>query len=145
MSEGSLPPFGAFGSKFLPFSLARRAALRIKKRFRRGDPDKAPKTASDPNLRSEAAEAIREQERAHFALFDRAERFRAQAERLRGEGTPSDSAENRAQRAEGEISDILAGLRASFAASIGDKKGKVAFDEEIKNRYPGLRIPETDS
>ncbi len=97
----------------------------------------------DPELRSRAAAAIRDHEHAHATLFDRAERRRGRAERLEKEGTPSESAQNRARRAENEVFSILAGLRASFAASAGDARGKIAFDQEIKIRYPGLRTPET--
>ena len=119
--------------------------MRARRRLRRNNPGHTADSALDPELRSRAAAVIREHEHAHAALFDRAGRLRARAERLEGEGTPSESAQNRAERAEDEASSILAGLRSSFAASVGGGKGKIAFDEEIKNRYPGLRVPETSS
>ncbi len=145
MSEGSLPPFGNLKSGFLPFSLIKRAADSFRGRFRRPQPGGRPEPATEPGpeLRSRAAAVILEYAEAHPALFERAERLRARAERLESEGTPSDSAYNRAERAEGEVEAGLAGLRESFAeAGTGTgRAGYVAFDREVQLRYPALKMP----
>lgn len=144
MSEGSLPPFGNLRSGFPPFSLAKRVAGGIRNRFRRTPrkPRPGETVGPDPELRSRAAGAIRAYAEAHSALFERAERLRARAERLEGEGTPSDSARNRAERAEREVESGLSELRASFAASEGGREGHIAFDREVQLHYPALKVPD---
>ncbi|MDP8940733.1 MAG: hypothetical protein M3N10_10690 [Actinomycetota bacterium] len=121
----------------MPFSLARRAARRFKGRLRR---PRYAKPAPDPVLRARAAAVIREHAESHATLFERAERLRARAERLEREGTPSDSAHNRAERAEREVADELAGLRASFGATVGSREGQLAFDQEVALLYPVLKL-----
>jgi hypothetical protein len=145
MSERSLPPFGSLGSGFSPFSLVKRAAGRLKSRLRRTRPgEETPGWGPepDPDLRNRAAAAIQEYAAAHPAIFERAERLRARADRLEREGTPSDSARNRAERAEGEVRAGLAGLRKSFARPEDGGEGYIAFDREAQLRYPALKMPD---
>src|SRR3712207_824431 len=98
MNEESLPPFASVRLRSLPRTLGLGLGrLFGRLRRRRGD---APE---DPTLRSRAASAIREYAEAHAALFERAERLREKAERLEKEGTPSESARNRAERAMREV------------------------------------------
>jgi hypothetical protein len=91
-------------------------------------------------LRSRAASVIREYADAQAALFERAERLREKADRLEKDGTPSESAHNRAERARREIEVGFAALRASFAASVGGRDGWRAFDREVERRYPAFRV-----
>lgn len=91
----------------------------------------------DPDLRSRAAATLGEHTKAHAALFERASRLREKAERLERAGTPSESARNRAARAEWEAAESLAERRTSFAASTGDE-GARAFDLEVRESYPAL-------
>ena len=62
--------------------------------------------------------------------------------RLRESGTPSESANNRAERAKAEVEAGLAALRDSFAASAG-AEGRRTFDHEVARRYPSLGLPGT--
>lgn len=150
MSERSLPPFGSLGSGFPPFSLVKRIAGSLKSRLRRSRlwraqprntvPEEVPEPG--PELRTRAAAAIREYAEAHSALFERAERLRARSKRLESEGTPSDSAHNRAARAEGEVEAGLTQLRESFAGPEGGREGYIAFDREVQLRYPALKVPD---
>lgn len=148
MSEGSLPPFGNLRSGFLPASLVKRVAGSLKRRFHRPRLEEIPETGSEPgsepdaDLRYRAAEAIRGYVEAHPALFERAERLRARAERLKTEGTPSDSACNRAERAESEVEAGIASLRESFARAESGREGYSAFDREVQLRYPALKMPD---
>ena len=87
---------------------------------------------------SRAASAIREYARDHAALFERAERLHAKADRLERDGIPSESAANRAERARREVEIGLLALRASFAASTGGSEGERAFDHEVERMYPVL-------
>ena len=103
--------------------------------FGRGKKEPAPDLA----LISQAAFAIREHARDHAALFERAERLRAKAERLERAGTPSESANNRAERARMEVEAGLLALREAFAPSAGERKR--AFDHEVGRLYPTLGIP----
>ena len=93
----------------------------------------------DPEIRSQAAVAIREYADSQATLFERAERLRERAERLEGEGTPSDSARNRAERAENEVATGLADLRTTFEKTSGEE-GRSAFDKEIEILYPTLKF-----
>ena len=88
-------------------------------------------------MRSRVASAIGEYAQAHATLFERAERLREKAERLEKEGTPSESALNRAERARSEVEAGLAALRATFGAS--SREERRAFDREIERRYPDFR------
>jgi hypothetical protein len=88
-------------------------------------------------LISRAASAIREYARDHAALFERAERLRAKADRLERAGIPSESATNRAERARREVQTGLLALRASFEPG---SAGERAFDHEVQRMYPTLGI-----
>ena len=94
-----------------------------------------------PNLAmaSQAASAIMEYARDHAALFEREERLRAKAERLAKAGTPSESANNRAERARTEIEAGLLAVRERFAASAGERRR--VFDHEAGRLYPRLSVP----
>jgi hypothetical protein len=107
------------------------------RRRRRGAP--APEDAA---LRSRAASVIGEYADAHSTLFERAERLREKADRLEKNGTPSESARNRAERAVREVEAGLAALRASFEseASAGGSEGRRVFDREVERRYPAFRL-----
>ena len=107
------------------------------RRRRRGAP--APEDAA---LRSRAASVIGEYADAHSTLFERAERLREKADRLEKNGTPSESARNRAERAMREVEAGLAALRASFEseASAGGSEGRRVFDREVERRYPAFRL-----
>lgn len=137
MSEGSLPPFRSIWPRFSPGGLLKRPFGRLARRLRtRGEEDVAP----NPGLRARAAEAIQLHTETHAALFERAARLREKAERLESLGTPSESAVNRAERAEREAELGLSELRGAFVASNGEE-GRRAFDSEVENRYPSLRVP----
>jgi hypothetical protein len=137
MNEGSLPSFASVRLRSLPRSVGLGLGrLFGRLRRRRG----VPPAPEDPTLRSLAASAIREYAEAHAALFERAERLGERAERLEKDGTPSESARNRAERAVREVEAGLAALRASFAASAGEHEGGHAFDREVERRYPAFRL-----
>jgi len=93
----------------------------------------------DLAMASQAASTIRQYARDHASLFEREERLRAKAERLAKEGTPSESANNRAERARTEIEAGLLALRERFAPSAGERKR--AFDHEAGRLYPRLAVP----
>jgi hypothetical protein len=97
------------------------------------------KVVPDVALASQAASAIREYARDHAALFEREERLRAKAARLDGAGTPSESANNRAERARMEVQTGLLALRERFAPSVGERRR--AFDHEVRRLYPALEMP----
>jgi hypothetical protein len=128
MSESSLPLLGSLRIRSFP-GVARRALGRLFGRQRRGERE------PDPVLISRAASAIREYARDHAALFERAERLRAKANRLERDGIPSESAANRAERARREVETGLLALRASFAEG---RAGERAFDHEVERMYPTL-------
>jgi len=96
------------------------------------------KAESTPDLAvaSQAASAIKDYARDQAALFEREERLRAKAVRLAKAGTPSESANNRAERARMEIEAGLLALRERFAPSAGERRR--AFDHEAGRLYPGL-------
>lgn len=100
--------------------------------------DSSPKASASPELRARAAEGIREYAEENESLFERASRFEERAERLRaGEGSTSESALMRAERARAEIRAGLLALRESFAASNGEE-GRLAFDAELEALHPRL-------
>ena len=72
-------------------------------------------------------------------LFERAERLSGKSLRLKEAGTPSESADNRADRAREEVEAGLAAARASFVDSEGAGGGE-AFDREVLRRYPALGL-----
>ena len=135
MSEGSLPPFRRIGLSFYPTKLVRRILGRI--RPGKGTNEQNTERAKDSEPREKAASAIRKHENSQATLFERSERLSARAARLEWEGTPSDSANNRASRAKDEVRTSLMDLRSSFAASGGDVD---AFDLELKRGYPDLEV-----
>jgi hypothetical protein len=97
------------------------------------------KSAPDLAVASQAASAIKEYAREQAALFEREERLRAKAERLAKAGTPSESANNRAERARTEIEAGLLALRERFAPSAGERR--LVFDHEAGRLYPSLAVP----
>jgi hypothetical protein len=131
MSEISLPLLRTLRLRSFP-GVAGRVLGRF---FGRRKEDSAPDVA----LASQAASEIREYAREHAALFERAERLRAKAERLQGEGTPSESANNRADRARREVEAGFLALRESFAPSAGERRH--AFDYEVGRLYPEFGLP----
>ena len=133
MSEGSLPPFGLSGSAPGFFG---RALGRLFGRPRRREPEPVP----DPGLASRAETAVGRHAGEHATLFERAERLAARARRLENEGTPSESANNRAERAREEVEGGLSALREAFVASEG-RAGGEAFDREVGRRFPALGPP----
>jgi hypothetical protein len=93
-------------------------------------------------LRASAAESIRGYAEDNETLFNRASRFEEKAERLQNsDGTTSESALRRAERAREEIREELSALRESFTASNGGE-GKLAFDAELEAMYPQFAAPE---
>lgn len=133
MSEGSLPPFRRVVPRLSPLSLLRQTLGRLSGRLRTG---RRPET-EDPEVRSRVASAIRAHAESHATLFERAARLRARTERLERQGTPSDSAANRAGRAEDEVRASLADLRSSFA---GSDEELAAFERELGRHYPVFRL-----
>lgn len=98
--------------------------------------------AADPHLPGEVLQPTAAQEleafrRADPAPFERADRLREKAERTGSDGTPSESARLRADRAREEVLAALAGVRAAFVGAHGDGAGE-AFDLEFEARYPGV-------
>ena len=133
MSEGSLPPFGFSGSA--PGFLGR-ALGRLFGRPRRQEPEQAP----DPGVASRAEKTVGRYAGEHATLFERAERLATRARRLQDEGTPSESANNRAARAREEVEEGLTALRERFVASEG-RGGGEAFDREVGRLFPALGPP----
>src|ERR671916_2013659 len=133
MNEGSLPSFASLALRSLPGTVGRGLGLLLGRLRRR--------RKEDPALRSRATSVIREYAHAHATLFERAERLREKAERLEKDGTPSESARNRAERARREVETGLDALRASFATS----EERRAFDREVERRYPDFRLSDGSS
>jgi len=131
MSEISLPLLGTLRLRSFPKVVGRAIGRVFGRR-------KAP-SAPDPATASLAASAIEEYARDHAALFEREERLRAKAERLAQEGTPSESASNRAERARMEVEAGLLALRERFAPSAGERRR--VFDHEAGRLYPKLSFP----
>ncbi len=105
-----------------------------------GDHSRAP--TAPPELRGQAAKYIREYAEENETLFNRASRFEEKAERLQSsDGTTSESAQRRAERARSEIRAELSDLRSSFASAHGDE-GRLAFDTELETLYPRLAAPD---
>jgi len=131
MSEISLPLLGTLRLRSFPG-----VATRVLGKFL--GPQKADQ-APDVALASQAASAIRAYAGEHAALLEREERLRAKAERLQEAGTPSESANNRAERARMEVEVGLLAIRERFAPSAGERRR--AFDHEVGRLYPALEIP----
>jgi hypothetical protein len=131
MSEISLPLLRTLRLRSFP-KVVGRVIGRV---FGRRRAESAPELA----MASQAASAIKEYASEHAALFEREERLRAKAERLAQAGTPSESANNRAERARTEIEAGLLALRERFAPSAG--KRRRVFDHEAGRLYPRLAAP----
>jgi hypothetical protein len=131
MSEISLPLLGTLRLRSFP-KVVGRAIGRV---FGRRKAESGP----DPEVASLAVSAIEGYARDHAALFEREERLRAKAERLAQEGTPSESANNRAERARMEVEAGLLALRERFASSAGERRR--VFDREAVRLYPTLSFP----
>jgi hypothetical protein len=95
--------------------------------------------APDP-LENRAARVVREYLDAHAEMVERAARLQEKAGRLEREGTPSESARNRAERAHGEVAAGLLALRARFVAAVG-REGARAFDRVVAMLAPAYRPP----
>jgi len=131
MGEISLPLLRTLRLLSFP-RIAGRALGRLFGR-RRGE------AAPDVALASQASSMIREYAHDHAPLFEREERLRAKAERLSEAGTPSESANNRAERARMEVEAGLHALRDLFAPAAGERRR--AFDQEVGRLYPRLGLP----
>jgi hypothetical protein len=146
MSESSLPPFGsARNPRALPRLAKTRARSRVaaalsklrgltRRRERSGTED-----APDP-LENRAARVVREYLDAHAEIVERAARLQEKAGRLEREGTPSESARNRAERARGEVAAGLVALRARFVEAVG-REGARAFDRVVAMLAPAYGPP----
>src|SRR5215218_4703881 len=122
MSEISLPLLRTLRLRSFP-KVVGRVVGRV---FARKKAESAPDLA----MALQAASAIKE--------YAREDRLRAKAERLAQAGTPSESANNRAERARTEIEAGLLALRDRFAPSAGEKRR--VFDHEAGRLYPRLAV-----
>ena len=95
--------------------------------------------APDP-LENRAARVVREYLDAHAESVERAARLQEKAGRLEREGTPSESARNRADRARGEVAAGLVALRARFVVAVG-REGARAFDRVVAMLAPAYGPP----
>lgn len=91
--------------------------------------------------RRRAAKALEEYLRHNATNLDRAARMRDQADRLDREGTPSDSARNRADRAREEVADGISRLRRAMISS-GDEESARALDLEVLKIDPPIQPAE---
>ena len=94
-------------------------------------------TVRAPDLEARAERILREHLGTQAESFERALRLGEKAERLEEDGTPSESARNRAERARAEVVTGLAALRASFVEATEKKAGRV-FDRVLKQRCPAF-------
>ena len=93
----------------------------------------------DP-LENRAARVVREYLDAHAEIVERAARLQEKAGRLEREGTPSDSARNRAERARVEVAAGLLALRSRFVEAVG-REGARAFDRVVAMLAPAYGPP----
>jgi hypothetical protein len=93
----------------------------------------------DP-LENRAARVVREYLDAHAEIVERAARLQEKAGRLEREGTPSESARNRAERARVEVTAGLVALRARFVEAVG-REGARAFDRMVAMLAPAYGPP----
>ena len=93
----------------------------------------------DP-LENRAARVVREYLDAHAEIVERAARLQEKAGRLEREGTPSDSARNRAERARVEVATGLLALRSRFVEAVG-REGARAFDRVVAMLAPAYGPP----
>jgi len=98
------------------------------------EPDRDEPALAD---RERAAAALRGFLEENATNVERAARARAQAERLEREGTPSESARNRAERAREEVTDGLVRLRRSLHSS-GEPGAARALDLEVAKMDPPI-------
>ncbi|MBA3791192.1 MAG: hypothetical protein H0X23_08135 [Rubrobacter sp.] len=111
---------------------------RLRSRLR---PSQRPEASQDLNDR--AAAALDAHERVHAALFERSARLAGKARRLDEAGTPSESAQNRADRAAEEVEAELAALRVTFVDDFGEGAAR-AFDSLVRSRYPAFDLWSAD-
>ncbi len=135
MSESSLPPFDSTGFRLFLKTLRRPRLKEALERLsvRRRDPGDV--RATDLEVRAERI--LRKHLDAHAESFERAARLGEKAERLEEDGTPSESARIRAERARAEVVVELAALRASFVVAT-EKKGGRAFDRVLEQWWPAF-------
>jgi hypothetical protein len=132
MSESSLPPFGSTGFRLFPRTLRR---PRLKETLERLSVRRRNSGAvRAPDLEAKAERTLCEHLGAHAENFERAVRLGKKAKRLEEDGTPSESARNRAERARAEVVTGLAALRASFVEAT-EKQGGRVFDRVLEQRY----------
>jgi len=142
MSESSLPPFGRTGFRLFLRTLRRPRLKEALERLSARRRDSGAVRA--PDLEARAERTLREHLGAHAESFERAVRLGEKAERLQEDGTPSESARNRAERARAEVETGLAALRASFVRAT-EKKGGRVFDRVLEQRCPAFaarRVPD---
>jgi hypothetical protein len=85
--------------------------------------------------------AVREYLASHAGIVERHGRLCKKAERLERDGTPSESARNRAERARGEVVAGLAALRASFVeAADGGEGANAVFDRVVMFLCPAFAL-----
>lgn len=139
MNEESITPLGTSGLRALPEKFKRGIGRLFG--WDRGDrAHDSPRTKAapevPPELRERALASIREYVEGNEPLLNRASRFEERAERLQeGDGSTSESALRRAERARAEIREGLDALREAFAASDGEE-GRLAFDAALSASYP---------
>lgn len=153
MGESSLPPFK--WSKLYRPPIARfKGSLRrfLSRRAIRSPQPKPPIATTEvyPSQDTDtgnldARNAVRGFLEEQAASVDRALRLTQQVERLEGEGTPSESVRNRAERACQEVVSGLAALRSEFVAARKNEPGVARdFDLEVERAYPAFK-PSDDS
>jgi hypothetical protein len=95
-------------------------------------------TAELPSgLEARAEQEVTSYLEAQGGALERAERLREKAERLEADGTPSESAQNRALRALEEVEVGLKAFRAKFVRSAPDgspSQAARAFDRALERR-----------
>jgi hypothetical protein len=141
MSESSLPAFGGMGFRLFLRTLRwpRLKGTLERLYVRRRDAG----TVRAPDLEARAERILREHLGTQEESFERALRLGEKAERLEEDGTPSESARNKAERACEEVVTGLAALRASFVEATKQKGGRV-FDRVLEQRCPAFaphRVP----
>jgi hypothetical protein len=133
VSENSLPLFGP--TKVLLRTLRPTRLKRVFERLPFGKRHDAVPNGEESAVEPRAVRSVREYLDAHAANLERAVRLEEKAERLEEAGTPSESARNRAERAQGEVLPGLTALRASFFEASGHE-GARAFDRAVKLLCP---------
>jgi hypothetical protein len=133
MSESSLPFF--VPTKVLLRAFRPTRLERVLERLPFGKQHDAEPNREGSALESRAARSVRQYLDAHATNLERAVRLEEKAERLEEAGTPSESARNRAERAQGEVLPGLTALRASFFEASGHE-GARAFDRAVKLLCP---------